>query len=358
MMRIGFDAKRFFHNSTGLGNYSRSMVYALARHFQQDEFWLLNAKPVSFDPEFPNLHLYVPNRPTPLWRSLGIARDIQALQIPVFHGLSNEIPVGLSRKNIRSVVTIHDVIFRRFPDYYPILDRNIYHFKTRYAATRADCIIATSQATAADLQEFYGVSASRIHVVYQPVAETFYTRPVLPQVHPRPFFLYVSSFTGRKNQGALIEAFGRIRKLTDMDLILAGKSGETLETCRNMIRSAGLQDRIHLFTDCETEILQNLVHQCEAFVYPSLYEGFGIPLAEAAAAGKPMAVSNIGVFRELAGPAALYFHPNKMEEIADAMLKLQLTDHTLPMAKARETLLEKLEPGRLAAQLMQLYRQL
>src|SRR6478735_8899366 len=126
-MNIGFDAKRAFHNQTGLGHYSRTLV--------------------QFNEE--NIHQILPSRfPATLftaaWRSSWVKKDLKKLKIDLYHGLSHEIPIGIQKTNIRSVVTIHDLIHERYPEQYNPVDVKIYSKKFRYACQHADRIIATS----------------------------------------------------------------------------------------------------------------------------------------------------------------------------------------------------------------------
>lgn len=356
-MRVGFDAKRYFHNKTGLGNYSRSVVHALAANFPEDEFWLFDKTGGQLADEYHNLKIWKPDVKKVLWRLTGQAGDAFKNKIQIYHGLSNEIPLGLRRYNIASVVTIHDVIFRRFPDYYPLTDRLIYHQKTKYAVKNADLIIATSKNTADDLKEFYNIDSERIRVVYQPVQRHWYGQSEGGRPFSSDYLLYVSSFTGRKNHSTLIEAFSMIRKQTDALLVLAGSSGETLDACKKFIQYEKLENRIMIFEDCSAGKLNELMHYASGFVYPSFYEGFGIPLAEAAVKGLPMAVSDIPVFRELAAGAAMYFNPNRADEIADKMLALLRKDRLTDLDSGRDQLLKKIDPVLISSELMKIYRE-
>jgi glycosyltransferase involved in cell wall biosynthesis len=355
-MRIGFDAKRYFFNRTGLGNYSRGVVHALAQTFPKDEFVLFTPRePAQMQlPE--NITHFAPKTKNPLWRLSGVTQDAHKLGIDVFHGLSNELPWGLKSKKIVSVVTIHDVIFKRFPAYYKLPDRLLYDWKTKHALKTADRIVVTSQATAADLEYFYGIQASNCEVVFQPVQDQFYTKSTFQVPEVQPYFIYVSSFTGRKNHNILIEAFAKIKKLTDHNLVLIGSAGETLPSIQNYIQHEKLEHRVKVIANASQDEVVAYMQQAAAFVYPSPFEGFGIPLAEAAVCGLPMAVSNIDVFQELAGNAARYFHPNKAEEIADAMLALTRLEELTDQNISRQSLLDKIQPAQVAAHQMKVYQ--
>jgi glycosyltransferase involved in cell wall biosynthesis len=355
-MRIGFDAKRYFFNRTGLGNYSRGVVKALAQTFPNDEFVLFTPKaaPTFTLPE--NVSTFSPSSKSPLWRLSGVSRDAEKLGIHVYHGLSNELPLGLKKRGVRSVVTIHDVIFKRFPEYYKMPDRWLYDWKTKHALNTADKVVVTSQATAADLEQFYGYKASDCEIIYQPVQDVFYQKSEVDVQEQQPYFIYVSSFTGRKNHNILIEAFAKIKKMTDYNLILIGSAGETLQSVLNYVQHERLEDRVKVIVNASQDEVVGYMQSAAAFVYPSLFEGFGIPLAEAAVCNLPMAVSNIDVFKELAGNAAHFFHPNKADEIADSMLRLTNPEEWVGQQADRQLLLDKIQPAKMAQHQMEVYR--
>ena len=158
-MKIGFDAKRAFHNFTGLGNYSRTLIETLATYYPSDELHLFSPKP-STSPrvqsllDTPSVSSHFPTgfwkKIPPVWRSYGIESDIKAAKIDVFHGLSNELPLKLPPK-VASVVTIHDLIFERYPAFYPRFDRFVYRQKFRRACQQADVVVAISEQTKQDI---------------------------------------------------------------------------------------------------------------------------------------------------------------------------------------------------------------
>ncbi len=136
-MNIGYEAKRVFHNKTGLGNYSRDLVRILATYYPENHYFLYNPKKnkeTLFNTNLDNVFEKLPSTPFykkfyNLWRQKGIINDLKTDKIDVFHGLSGEIPSGLKNKNIKSVVTIHDLIFMRYPHLYSFFDRKIHFYK-------------------------------------------------------------------------------------------------------------------------------------------------------------------------------------------------------------------------------------
>ena len=171
-MKIGFDGKRITKNFTGLGNYSRYILHILAEYFPKNQYSIFTNSEPKANFSFSNsasIRFHYSNNPflKSIWRSFGIVKNLKNDKIDLYHGLSNEIPFGLKKANIASVVTIHDLIFYRYPQYYPWLDRKIYEFKVRYACKHADQIIAISEQTKRDLINFLDVDNSKIEVVYQ-----------------------------------------------------------------------------------------------------------------------------------------------------------------------------------------------
>ena len=176
-MIIGFDAKRANANFTGLGNYSRFMVDTMATYGDEHKYRMYipkQCKNASYDSllKHKNVSSILPRssvmkRFRALWRTFFIKRGLLQDGVQLYHGLSNELPVGIHRTGIRSVVTIHDLIFLRYPQYYHRLDRIIYNRKFNYACRKADRIVAVSECTKRDIVKFYGISPEKIDVVYQ-----------------------------------------------------------------------------------------------------------------------------------------------------------------------------------------------
>lgn len=355
-MKIGFDAKRYFNNRTGLGNYSRNVVDALLKYVPEHQYVLFS--PGQEGEILPSgLQIAETRSRGSIWRMLGMKNDLIKNGIQVYHGLSNEIPVGLAGSGIKTVVTIHDLIFKRFPGYYKVADRWIYNIKTSYATRYADAIIAASHTTAADIHRFCKVNDDRLKVIYQPVDSIWYEKPEISPVAV-PYIVYVSSFTQRKNHGSLIEAFAKIQKQTDMHLVLAGADGETLQKCKSFVHHEQLDDRVHFYVDCDFKTLHSLVAGASLVVNCSFFEGFGIPLAEAAVCGRPMAVSGIPVFKEIAGNAARYFKPSDTDEMAAVLMEGVSSEYQKDMEEGRRVLLKKIHPETIAQQLNSVYQTL
>ncbi|MBM3438067.1 MAG: glycosyltransferase family 4 protein [Bacteroidetes bacterium] len=375
-MKIGFDAKRFFFNHSGLGNYSRKLIESLLEHFPENEYILYVDRLDANDKGHPDalrildrygkksggqarcFTLVMVDGPK-WWRVWGMGKRAALDGVDVFHGLSNELPLDLP-KHIISVCTIHDVIYKVFPSYYRWWDRAIYHWKTNRAVQVASHLVVTSQTTQKQVEAYYPRAKGRSLVIYQAVDETYYSmeKLSLSDSDEAPYFVYQSSFTDRKNHAILIEAFARIQKQTNWNLKLVGLNGSTLPSVEAQIESMGLSSRITCLIDQPKDRVVSVVKGASGFVYPSLNEGFGIPLAESLAANLPMAVSNIEVFKELVEDLPEYFHPNKPDELAAAMMSITRLEIQAHQRVKRELLLKKVEAKSIAAQWISLYSEL
>jgi glycosyltransferase involved in cell wall biosynthesis len=372
-MKIGFDAKRFFFNHSGLGNYSRMLVESLFKYFPENEYVLYSDRLDTLDHAHPDalriLKLYVDNRSDgsdlytlvmvdapKWWRTWGMGKRAALDGVEVFHGLSNELPWDLPA-SVAGVCTIHDVIFKEFPAYYPWIDRLIYDFKTKKAIQKASRLIMTSQATQSQVEKYYPNAKGRSVVVYQAVDPAFYGDGHVQRTRETnaPYFVYQSSFTQRKNHAVLVDAFALIQHQTDWNLRLIGLNGPTLAAVQLQIEKLGLGNRITCLVDQSRQEMIDCVTGAAGFVYPSLNEGFGIPLAEALAAGLPMAVSNISVFRELTEDLPVYFHPNNADEMAAAMISITTAEEQTRQRIKRPSLQNKINPQNIASQLMLTY---
>ncbi|MEO0585052.1 MAG: glycosyltransferase, partial [Bacteroidota bacterium] len=178
-MNIGFEAKRVFQNFTGLGNYSRSLIHNLLKFYPETQAHLFAPKIVShprtqFFLDHPRVQTYAPQHPfRAWWRSYGMSAFVKNQKVDVFHGLSHELPFGLEKHGIPKVVTIHDLIFLRYPHLYQYIDRKIYTAKLKHACQVADRIIAISAHTAKDLQELLQIPKEKISLIYQTCNDIF-----------------------------------------------------------------------------------------------------------------------------------------------------------------------------------------
>lgn len=335
-MKIGYDAKRALNNNSGLGNYSRYIIYS-ADKFSDHELFLFSPKAeqrhLNDLNKLPSVRFVTPKFSNKLygtyWRSFGQVKDIEKLKLDVFHGLSNELPLSIKKSSVAKVVTIHDLIFLRYPSLYKPLDRKIYNKKFRQACEDADTIIAISEQTKRDILHYYQIDESKIEVIYQDCDEQFHTQPSIRKVDevkkkyylPTQFLLSVGTIEERKNQLLLLKAMKDIR---DIPLVLVGRSTPYQNELQAFIEQNGLQKRVMFINNVEFSDLPAIYCLAEIFVYPSIFEGFGIPIIEAQNLSTPVVTSTGSCFAETGGDAALYSDPRKEKELAESINRILL----------------------------------
>ncbi|MBP3762484.1 MAG: glycosyltransferase family 4 protein [Bacteroidales bacterium] len=342
-MKIGFDAKRAAQNRTGLGNYSRFVLRLLRRYAPEAECVLYvpqprQAKHLAEVPGVEGCSVVSPRswlgRLVPsVWRTAGLAQALRRDGVALYHGLSNELPLGIRRVGCRSVVTIHDVIFLHHPEYYKPIDRFIYRLKFRHAARVADCVVAVSEYTRSELVRWLGVPAEKIEVLYQGQQLDFAhvgeaDRQAVRQRYGLPprYILYVGTLEERKNLLLAARAMACLRRQgllpEDMRLVAVGRATPYLDTLRRFLAAEGLSDRFLFLHNVSFDHLPACYLMADFMVYPSRIEGFGIPLLEAAAAGLPAIGCTGSSLEEAGGEGAFYVDPDDAQGMADCMLRL------------------------------------
>jgi glycosyltransferase involved in cell wall biosynthesis len=240
-MKIGFDAKRALLNHSGLGNFSRTLIKSFYKYYPEHNYYLFTPKLLEhYKNELTekNSQIITPTsflekRFHSYWRSYKIASTSKNLDLDIYHGLSHELPVGIAKTGIKTCVTIHDLIFERFPDHYPYIDRVSYRKKIQYACNIANSIVAISQQTKNDLVDFYKVDKEKIQVVYQGCDKIFGKanddKKSFLVKHkfnlPNNFILHVGSFNKRKNHLKLLEAFQLLKNNCDLKIVFVGNGG-------------------------------------------------------------------------------------------------------------------------------------
>lgn len=361
-MKIGFDAKRLFNNFTGLGNHSRTTIDILTEEFPEHDYWLYTPKIRLNGVTLPymgkkNCHVVQPKGMIRggAWRTYGLVNEMKKDGIEVFHGLSNEMPVGLFHSGIASVVTIHDVAFRTFPDMYHWHDRKIYDMKWQYACNHADRIICISECTKRDVLEFYNVPEHKVDVVYQPVSSIYY-RP-MERLEVPPYMLYVGSINSRKNLLGIVKAMELLPKDLQIPLMVVGGGGSYKQQVKQYIAEHDME-KLFIWPEMVMgEDLKRLYTNAQLMVYPSFYEGFGLPVVEALLCGCPVVTSNVSSLPEAGGPFSLKADPNNPEDIKEQIVKA-LTDKTWrqeAISGGRDWAMKTFDPRTLARQVMGIY---
>ena len=331
---IGFDAKRIVRNGTGLGSYGRTLVNDLASFSNLDLH--LYAPDAGRDdlrqqvPERNNLHYVYPQTKMfkSYWRSHGIVSQLQQDGIKIYHGLSGELPIGTRKVGIKTVVTIHDLIFLRHPEYYNWIDVQIYKHKFFQTLREADSIVAISECTRRDIVELGGVDPTKIELIYQSCASRFKggadervkTAVRLRYSLPERYILSVGSIEERKNAMLAVKSLCWLPE--DVHLVLVGRPTTYPRKVETLAQQEHLSHRLHLLHGVPDTDLPALYDMAEVFVYPSRYEGFGIPIIEAVRMGLPVVACTGSCLEEAGGPDNLYVDPDDAQGMASAIGKM------------------------------------
>jgi glycosyltransferase involved in cell wall biosynthesis len=368
-MKIGFDAKRAFLNSSGLGNYSRNTLNAIYRFFPDNEYILFT--PEVKDRLFNNYKQFkvvspqnrIAKKMKSLWRSLFLVPHLKRHGVELFHGLSNELPKGIHKSEIPSVVTIHDLIFMRYPEFYKPIDRKIYFKKVKYACHSADKIIAISRQTKHDIETFFHVPPEKVELIYQPVSPVFYEKQnvteLLEKYHlPEKFILSVGTLEPRKNQLALLQALQS--KEIQIRVVFVGKQTSSYMTeMKRFLEENEMESQVQFLSNIPESDLAALYQTAVLSVYISVFEGFGLPVIESMACGCPVVTSSVSVLPETAGDAAVLCNPAKVEEIAQkVLLLLENDDFRNEMIKKGKQRANLFHPENYAQKLISLYTEI
>ena len=283
-MRIAFEAKRVFHNNTGLGNYGRDVIRILKKFTPIDQFYLYTTS-VSSQRRFESSDQIIVKLPesriwrrlSSIWRLGPVAKQIKKDEVNLYHGLSGEIPSGLKKRAIPSVVTIHDLIFFSHPHYYSFFDRIIYSIKSKHAAKNADKIIAISEQTKRDVIKYLKAEDSKIEVVYQGCNNAYKQeydqteKDIVQKKYslPKQYILNVGTLQERKNALLIVKAI----KGTDYHLVLVGGEKKYAQKIHSYIRENNLSNQVSFLKNVSVNELAIIYQMATIFCYPSLCEG-------------------------------------------------------------------------------------
>lgn len=346
-MRIGIDFTAGMWQGAGIGRYTRELVQAAALAAPDMALHLFFAAG-SLDPQSPfaryahalaAAHPNITLRPIPisprlltiLWQRLRLPLRVEWLIGPldVVHAPDFVLPPTQAR----TLLTIHDLTFLVEPACAePNLRRYLSEAVPR-SLRRADLIVVDSKATANDLGKLYGIPSRRIRLLYPAVDQRFRpmpateTAPLRERLRlPDRFLLFVGTLEPRKNLTRLLQAFALLRAdYPDLHLVIAGRRGWLYDEIFATVDRCGLRERVHFLDFVADGDLPALYNLAEAFVYPSLYEGFGFPVLEALACGTPVVTAKVASLPEVAGSAAIMVDPREVEDIA-AGIRAALTD--------------------------------
>lgn len=372
-MKLAFDAKRITKNATGLGNYSRYIINILSSYYPEHQYMLYSPskgkdKLRAQIPTKENIQYVYPKGLSKkgffkaLWRSFGLVKELKSDSTELFHGLSNELPWGLKQAGVTSIVTIHDLIFLRYPQFYPFIDRHIYAYKFKKACQKADKIIAISEMTKRDIISYFQIPEERIAVIYQGCDHSF-TQPVSAEKKasvqkkynlPEQYILYVGSIESRKNLMLVVKALGQLT--TKVHLVAIGKQTEYTQLVKEEISKLGLESQINILSNIPFEDLPTIYQMASLFTYPSFFEGFGIPIIEALHSGIPVVAATGSCLEEAGGQDSIYVDPNSVSQMSEAIDRV-LTNNELAseMVKKGKEYVKRFSDETIAHEIMELY---
>lgn len=373
-MKIGFDGKRAVQNYTGLGNYSRFIADILSKHYPSNEYILYAPKQQENKSlqeillQRKNIKIFYPksfwNRKlSSLWRVCGISSIIKKDRLDLFHGLSNELPLNIKKSQTKSIVTIHDLIFLRYPQFYKWIDRHIYAYKFKKACENSNQIIAISEMTKRDIVSFFHINPDKIDVIYQGCDESFKqkvseeAKTQLKEQYQLPdkYILYVGSIESRKNLLIIIKSLKRLKQ--DIPLIAIGRATPYTEKVKEYIHQNKMESQVKLLHQIPFAELPCFYQMASLFIYPSYFEGFGIPILEALNSDIPVIAATGSCLEEAGGPHSIYINPDDEEELATQIERIWNNETLAKQMKLEgRKYAQRFEPENIAHDVMKVYQ--
>lgn len=373
-MIIGYDAKRIVCNRTGLGSYARTLINDLSEVITPDIKLNLYA-PDKGDSalrsqvrESAGVRFVYPRRSLSglqkaWWRMHSMVDDLCADGVKLYHGLSGELPIGIKKAGIKTVVTIHDIIFMRHPEWYNWPDTKIYAWKFRKTCAEADRIIAISECTKRDIMLYGGVTPEKIDVIYQSCGSRYKMREGEKKMHevhtgymlPERYIVNVGTIEERKNVLLAVKALRMLPE--DISLVIVGKATSYTEKVKAYIRENALESRVKILHNVPNEDLPAIYQMAEACVYPSRYEGFGVPVIEAIQSGLPVVACTGSCLEEAGGNGTIYVDPDDVYAMAEAIKQVVkgAPGREERIAASRQYI-TRFEGNNVAQQVMNVYR--
>ncbi len=369
-MNIGYDAKRLFNNKTGLGSYSRNLINCM-NEFCPSEFYHLYTPSITlteYEDEF-KLHDRISTHKAPssnkaMWRTYGMSKDLHRDKIEVYHGLTHELPRSINKVKCAKVVTIHDLIFKTHPEYFPATDRAIYNLKWKHSINTSDKIVAISEHTKSDIIKYYNVDPEKIEVIYNTCDPRFYhafkinTKQNQLEL-PENYMLTVGSIEPRKNFEAIVKALAQIPIDQRISLVIVGGGKDKYKKALiELVHSLGLEKIVHLRSDITNDQIVEVYKRAEFLVYPSHYEGHGLPITESLLCGTPVISSGTSSMKEAGGPDCIYINPNNINSISNAITTLLDDSHLRESisTKGHQYAMRKFDRQSIAKQTLNLYK--
>lgn len=329
-MRIGIDVQSTLGQKTGIGLYAANLLRALRQVAPQHEYIELawgRSHELRTDQR-----LY--------WQQWALLRQARKKRVDILHVPGFDAPFF---KPCPVVLTVHDLIGRIFPHNLPPVSRFYWSFWLPRSIRWADVIIADSECTKEDLIRWAEVSPEQVHVVYLGVDSSFYPlqdEQALEAVRvryklPKEFILYVGTIEPRKGLDTLLIAYAKLANEIPQDLVIAGKQGWYTQSLFKLVETYKLGQRVHFIGYVADDDLPRIYNLATLFVYPSRYEGFGLPPLEAMACGVPVICSNAASLPEVVGDAAWLIPPDSPAVLAAAIHKVLENEQLRAIMKSK-----------------------
>jgi len=332
-MRIAVDARLLYYRQAGIGQYTLRLLKALARVGHQERFLLLHDRrqrsPLLQAPNLQHVPILTPSH----HRLEAITLPLELLRVwpDLLHSPDFVLPV---RRNYAGVVTVHDLAFLRFPEWVTA-DAARYYARVREAVRSAERVIAVSECTRRDLLELLQAPEEKVRVIYEAAGAAFQPQELAPtprafkgrHLAPQRFALFVGTIEPRKNLPNLLRAFRLMMdRYPDLDphprLVIAGRQGWLSESVLSLVNELRLSQETAFIGTVSAEELLWLYNAARFLVFPSFYEGFGLPPLEAMSCGTPVIATNAGSVPEVVDQAGLLVDPHNVDGWAEAMAQL------------------------------------
>lgn len=299
-MIIGFDGSRaFVRERSGTENYSYQLLKTLLKIDKKNKY-LVYERSLPF-----------------LWTQVGLALKTFTDKLDVLFVPAHTLPI-IRKPGLKTVITAHDLGSEYLPQMHQIKQKLYLSFMQKYQLKTATKIIAVSKATKEDLVKKINIKPEKIKVVYEGFNEKLF-KPITYNLKPKTYFLFVGTVQPRKNLERVIKAVSQ----TNVNLIIAGQKGWLSEEIYALPKKLGIEKRVKFLGYVPDEKLPALYSSAIALVFPSLFEGFGLPILEAQACGCPVITSNVSSMPEIGGKGAIYVNPYDIDDIVRGMIEIQ-----------------------------------
>jgi len=352
-MTIGFDASRaFIKDRSGTENYSFQLLKALAKIDKTNQYIIyIQPQPITYTivdriGKLSDNFQFKEIKWSRLWTQGGLALRTFKDKLDVLFVPSHTLPV-IRRPGLKTVITVHDLGSEYLPKMHQVKQRLYLSFMQKVQLKRATKIIAVSKATKEDLVKKIGINPKKIEVIYEGFNKDLF-KPVKKE---KNYFLFVGTIQPRKNLERIITAFAKLihlggvsldfardkqahlRGAGDLQFVIAGQKGWMSDEIYGLPKKLGIENRVKFLGYVPDEKLPELYSGAIALVFPSLFEGFGLPILEAQACGCPVITSNVSSMPEVAGLGAILVDPYDIDDIVNGMKRVQGTGYRVQLIK-------------------------